>query len=114
MNDHTATDGPQAGPAVGAQVQRGVRPGSGAPGPWKVKARVLLNKNDVPVVKRKIGYEEDVPRCENCKAFAKAQTQLVNSLPISTPNTCKRYRLLVQPDAVCNTWRTKEKPRFVK
>lgn len=102
-----ATHTPQTAHAVGAQVDRPVRPGAGAPGPWKVKALVLLNKNDVPAVKRKIGYEEDVPRCKNCKAFAKAQTQLINSLPIRTPDTCKRYRLLVQPDAVCNNWHSK-------
>ena len=57
--------------------------------------------------KTRIGYETDVPRCENCAHYKKARTFLVNSLPRFFPTQCRQFRLLVDPNAACDSWRGK-------
>ena len=62
--------------------------------------------------KARIRYEMDVPRCENCSRYAKPRLFLVNSLPRFFPAQCRQFRLLVDPNAVCDFWRGKNGESF--
>ena len=54
-----------------------------------------------------IGYEPNVPRCDNCMHFRQQRTVLLNSMPHWQPPRCVKHRLRVEQHGLCNTWQSK-------
>ena len=91
----------------GGRRQRAGREIDKHAGPWKREpAREIapVNHQAAARTRKKIGYETDVPRCENCCMFQKARTMLVDSLPRYFKANCRQFRLHVDPNAICNSW----------
>ena len=53
---------------------------------------------------REANYEGDAPRCESCKAFRKAGTILINSLPTPVKAKCMKHGFLVKAQGCCDSW----------
>jgi hypothetical protein len=59
-------------------------------------------------VKNRIGFEMNVPRCDNCRYFSKAKTELFNSIPVRFFAQCKKFKIQCHENAVCNEWKGKD------
>ena len=55
-------------------------------------------------LKRTMGYEDDVPRCQSCRAFRKARWVWDEDVPIRQPAFCSVGRFAVRPLACCDRW----------
>lgn len=55
-------------------------------------------------LRRKWGYETDVPRCETCVQFVPARYYLRDSLPRPVPPMCKAAGFQVGANSVCDRW----------
>ncbi len=55
-------------------------------------------------LRKKVGYDTDIPRCQTCKQFRKPGSFLRDSLPVKSPAMCKQHDFTVQPLSVCDSW----------
>jgi hypothetical protein len=56
-------------------------------------------------LRKKMGYETNVPRCETCASYKKPYIFLsTNSIPKRSPAFCRTADFTVQPNACCDKW----------
>lgn len=55
-------------------------------------------------LRKKVGYELDVPRCGNCRDYCQARSWLKDSLPQKGQHFCRQHHFSVHPNAVCDDW----------
>lgn len=55
-------------------------------------------------LRKRVGYDADVPRCNNCKQFRRGGEWLRDSLPRTSPPTCKVHGFTIKLMAVCDKW----------
>lgn len=56
-------------------------------------------------LRKRVGYETNVPRCETCAAFKKPYVYLTtNSKPARSKPLCKINQFTVQPLSCCDQW----------
>jgi hypothetical protein len=56
-------------------------------------------------LRKRVNYETDIPRCENCSHYRKPGKYLIDSLPRTSPPQCKLHEFVVRPNACCDYWR---------
>lgn len=86
------TDNETASPAP---VERIVRRGTKRP-PTQAQLR------------RIVGYEKDIARCENCKHYHGEMLTMRNSRYKRVASQCRLHDFFVQPAAICETWSGKD------
>lgn len=59
-------------------------------------------------LRKKVDYEPDIPRCENCVNYQSEAIFMRNSIPKRVNSQCKAHHFSVKPGAICNTWRGKD------
>ncbi|UNV89419.1 MULTISPECIES: hypothetical protein [unclassified Comamonas] len=60
-------------------------------------------------LKKRVGFEGDVPRCMNCKHYRQAQIRLsTNSNTFRKNQHCGLHYFGITPNSICNDWRGKD------
>jgi hypothetical protein len=58
-------------------------------------------------IKKKVGYQTNVPRCEICSHFKKSKIVLTeNSNTKRVNHYCLNHGFSIAVNSVCNTWET--------
>jgi hypothetical protein len=55
-------------------------------------------------LRKKVSYDPDTPRCENCLHYRRPGTYLRDSLPRTSPPQCKLHGFTVKASASCDSW----------
>lgn len=60
-------------------------------------------------LRKRVGYETNVARCETCKAFKKPYVYLTtNSVPARSKPMCKEHHFVIKPFSCCDQWSGKD------
>ncbi|MDH1472913.1 hypothetical protein N5F13_00260 [Comamonas thiooxydans] len=60
-------------------------------------------------LKKRVGFEGDVPRCMNCKHYRQAQIRLsTNSNTFRKNQHCGLHYFGITPNSICNNWSGKD------
>lgn len=60
-------------------------------------------------LRKQVGYEKNVPRCETCVSYRKPFVFLIrDSRTGRSEPGCKLYGFNVKPHACCNSWRNEK------
>lgn len=59
-------------------------------------------------LRKQVGYERDIARCENCMHYHGEMLAMHNSLYRRVTAQCRLHDFFVLPAAICNTWRGKD------
>ncbi len=56
-------------------------------------------------LKKKVGYEGNVPRCATCQHFRASSIRLgTDSTTFRKNHHCGLHHFTITPNAICNTW----------
>lgn len=58
-------------------------------------------------IKKKVGYQDHVPRCGTCVHFS-TQYLMRNSLPTKYQQLCKLHSITIKSHGCCDTWKSKD------
>ena len=59
-------------------------------------------------LRKQVGYERDIARCENCTHYHGEMLAMKNSKYRSIPAQCRLHDFFVQPAAICDKWNGKD------
>ena len=54
-------------------------------------------------LKKKVGYQERVPRCSSCRHFSQ-QHDMRDSVPFRWLMLCERYNFTIKQHGCCDSW----------
>lgn len=74
----------------------------------KAMAEAEKRKQALEAKAKAVNYEDDAPRCASCKAFRKAGTILINSLPTPVKPKCMKHGFLAKAQGCCDSWHSKD------
>jgi hypothetical protein len=55
-------------------------------------------------LRKKMGYENNIARCENCKNYKRPYTWYLRGVPKKAPPFCKLGEFTVSPVSICDNW----------
>ena len=59
-------------------------------------------------LRKQVGYEKDIARCENCTQYHGEMLAMRNSKYRRVASHCRLHDFFVQPAAICNDWNGKD------
>jgi hypothetical protein len=64
-------------------------------------------------LRKRIGWERDVPRCKNCTHIKFGQVVLQDSMPVGmSSHLCLKHSFPTRPESCCDTWESKSGERI--
>jgi len=83
-------------------------------GPWRRPAKTTPShkrieedkkrKRAIELKMKAVNYEENAPRCDDCKSFRKAGVVLIDSLPVKSGPKCLRHGFKCKSSGCCDSW----------
>lgn len=64
-------------------------------------------------LRKRIGWERDVPRCKNCTHMKFGRVVLQESMPVGmSSHVCLKHSFPTRPESCCDTWESKSGERI--